>query len=67
MKKPILVVASQFANELEDRIDWDYDRRRNPNTAPFRQEQLLAAAEGADAIFVTPLGRLDNRHLFGGV
>jgi hypothetical protein len=60
MKKPISVVASQFAREIEDRIDRDYDPRRNPNTVPFSREQLLAAADGADAIFVTPLDRLDS-------
>jgi len=60
VKKPILVVASQFAKEIEDRIDRDYDPRRNPNTVPFSREQLLAAADGADAIFVTPLDRLDS-------
>jgi lactate dehydrogenase-like 2-hydroxyacid dehydrogenase len=60
VKKPILVVASQFPKEIEDRIDRDYDPRRNANTVPFSREQLLAAAEGADAIFVTPLDRLNS-------
>jgi len=60
VKNPILVVASQFAKDIEDRIDRDYDPRRNPNTAPFSGERLLAAADGADAIFVTPLDRLDS-------
>jgi lactate dehydrogenase-like 2-hydroxyacid dehydrogenase len=63
VKKPILVVASQFPKEVEDRIDRDYDPRRNPNTAPFSREQMLAAAQGADAIFVTMLDRLDS-HFF---
>ena len=60
MKKPVLVVASQFPKEVEDRIDRGYEARRNPNTAPFSQEQMLAAADGADAIFVTMLDRLDS-------
>jgi lactate dehydrogenase-like 2-hydroxyacid dehydrogenase len=60
VRKPILVVASQFANEIEARIDRDYTPRRNPNAAPFSRDQLLAAADGADAIFVTPLDRLDS-------
>jgi lactate dehydrogenase-like 2-hydroxyacid dehydrogenase len=42
------------------KIDRDYDPRRNPNTVPFSRDQLLAAADGADAIFVTPLDRLDS-------
>jgi len=60
VKKPVLVVASQFPKEVEDRIDRGYEARRNPNTAPFSQEQMLAAADGADAIFVTMLDRLDS-------
>jgi lactate dehydrogenase-like 2-hydroxyacid dehydrogenase len=60
LKKPILVVASQFPKEVEDRIDRDYDPRRNPNTVPFSREQLLAAADGADAIFITLMDRLDS-------
>jgi lactate dehydrogenase-like 2-hydroxyacid dehydrogenase len=60
VKKPILVVASQFPEEIEDRIDRDFDPRRNPNAVPFSREQFLAAADGADAIFVTPVDRLDS-------
>jgi lactate dehydrogenase-like 2-hydroxyacid dehydrogenase len=60
LKKPILVVASQFPKEVEDRVDRDYDPRRNPNTVPFSREQLLAAADGADAIFITLMDRLDS-------
>jgi lactate dehydrogenase-like 2-hydroxyacid dehydrogenase len=60
VQKPILVVASQFPKKIEDRIDRDYDPRRNPNTVPFTREQFLAAADGADAIFVTNLDRLDS-------
>ena len=58
--KPMLVVASQFPKEVEDRIDRDYDPRRNPNTVPFSREQLLAPADGADAIFITLMDRLDS-------
>jgi len=60
VKKPILVVASQFANEIEVRIDRDYVPRRNPNAVPFSPEQLLAAADGADALFITPQDHLDS-------
>jgi lactate dehydrogenase-like 2-hydroxyacid dehydrogenase len=58
--KPMLVVASQFPKEVEDRIDRDYDPRRNPNTVPFSREQLLAPADRADAIFITLMDRLDS-------
>ena len=41
VKKPILVVASQFPKEVEDRIDRDYDPRRNPNTASFQPRTIV--------------------------
>src|SRR5246500_964884 len=57
MTKPILVVTSRYTKEIEDRIDRDFDARRNPNQLPFSQQQLLSAAEGADALFITPADR----------
>jgi hypothetical protein len=52
VKKPILVVAGQFPKEVEERIDRDFEPRRNPNVAPFSKEQLLAAADRADVILM---------------
>jgi lactate dehydrogenase-like 2-hydroxyacid dehydrogenase len=60
MTKPILVVTSRYPKEVENRIDRDYDARRNPNQSLFSQQQLLSAAEGADALFITPADRLDS-------
>jgi len=60
MIKPILVVTSRYTKEVEDRIDRDYNARRNPNQFPFSQQKLLSAAEGADALFITPADRLDS-------
>jgi hypothetical protein len=60
MTKPILVVNSRYPKEVEDRIDRDYNARRNPNQSPFGQQQLLSVAEGADALFITPADRLDS-------
>jgi lactate dehydrogenase-like 2-hydroxyacid dehydrogenase len=60
MAKPILVVTTRYAKEVEDRIDRDYNARRNPDRFPFNQQQLLSAAEGADAMFITPVDRLDS-------
>jgi len=59
MTKPILVVTSRYPKDVEDRIDRDYNARRNPNQLPFDQQKLFSAAEGADAIFITPADRLD--------
>src|SRR6266481_2024964 len=60
MTKPILVVATRYTKEVEDRIDRDYNARRNPNQFPFSLQKLLSAAEGADALFITPADRLDS-------
>jgi len=63
MTKPVLVVTSRYTKEVEDRIDRDYDARRNPNQRPFSQQELLSAADGADALFITPADRLDSGFL----
>jgi lactate dehydrogenase-like 2-hydroxyacid dehydrogenase len=60
MTKPVLVVTSRYPQEVEDRIDRDYNARRNPNQSPFSTQSLLSAAEGADALFITPAERLDS-------
>ena len=60
MAKPILVVTSHYTKEIEDRIDRDYNARRNPNQFPFSPQKLLSAAEGADALFITLTDRLDS-------
>jgi lactate dehydrogenase-like 2-hydroxyacid dehydrogenase len=60
MTKPILVVTSRYPKEVEDRIDRDYNARRNSNQLPFSQEKLLSAGEGAEALFITPADRLDS-------
>ena len=60
MAKPTLVVTSRYPKEVEDRIERDYNARRNPNQGLFSQQYLLSAAEGADALFITPADRLDS-------
>ena len=60
MTKPILVVTSRYPKEVEDRIDRDYNARRNPNQGLISQQDLLHAAEGADALFITLADRLDS-------
>jgi lactate dehydrogenase-like 2-hydroxyacid dehydrogenase len=60
VRKPILVVTTRYAKAIEDRIDRDYTARRNPNQFPFSQQDLLSAAAGADALFITPADRLDS-------
>jgi lactate dehydrogenase-like 2-hydroxyacid dehydrogenase len=58
--KPTLVVTSRYPKEVEDRIDRDYIARRNPGQFLFSEQDLLRAAEGADALFITPADRLDS-------
>src|SRR6201987_3831992 len=60
MTKPILVVTTRYTKEVEERIDRDYNARRNPNQFTFSPQSLLSAAEGADALFITPADRLDS-------
>ena len=60
MTQPILLVTTRYTKDVEDRIDRDYNARRNPSRLPFSQQELLSAAEGADALFITPADRLDS-------
>jgi lactate dehydrogenase-like 2-hydroxyacid dehydrogenase len=57
--KPILVVTGRFTKDVEERIERDFMPRRNPKEAPFQREELLRVAEGADALFVSPVDKLD--------
>jgi lactate dehydrogenase-like 2-hydroxyacid dehydrogenase len=59
MKKPILVVTSRFIKPVEARIESNYEVRRKTDGTSFTRDELLAAAEGADAILVVPFDRLD--------
>ena len=59
MKKPILVVTSHFIKPVDARIESDYEDRRKADGTLFTRDELLAAAEGADAILITPFDRLD--------
>jgi len=58
--RPILAVTTRYTKEVEDRIERDYNARRNPKQLPLSQQELLSAAEGADALFITPADRLDS-------
>jgi lactate dehydrogenase-like 2-hydroxyacid dehydrogenase len=60
VRKPVLVVANHFMDEIEARIDRDYDARRNPHEKPFTNDELIEASSGADALFITLLDRLDS-------
>ena len=59
MNKPILVVTSHFIKPVETRIESEYEVRRKADGTLFTRDELLAAAEGADAVLITPFDRLD--------
>lgn len=59
MKKPVLVVTSHFIKPVETRINNEYEVRRKGDGTSFTREELLTAADGADAILITPFDRLD--------
>lgn len=59
MKKPILVVTSHFIKPVDARIESDYEVRRKTDGILFTRNELLAAAEGADAMLIMPFDRLD--------
>lgn len=58
MSKAILVVLGQFTEDVEARIGREFTVRRVSSDAPTRYEDLLRAADGADAVFMMPV-RLD--------
>jgi lactate dehydrogenase-like 2-hydroxyacid dehydrogenase len=59
MKKPILVVTAHFINPVETRIQSEYEVRRKVDGGLFTRDELLAAADGADAMLIMPFDRLD--------
>lgn len=59
MKKTVLVVTSHFIKPVDARIDSNYEVRRKADGTAFTCDELLATAEGADAILITPFNRLD--------
>jgi lactate dehydrogenase-like 2-hydroxyacid dehydrogenase len=63
VRKPILVVTHRFIEGVETRIEQEYEARRSINGAAFNSEELLATAEGADAMLVTPMDRIDAEFL----
>jgi lactate dehydrogenase-like 2-hydroxyacid dehydrogenase len=53
------VVTAYFVDAVESRLQQDFELRRKKNGSRFPLEELLLAADGADAMLVTPADRLD--------
>jgi hypothetical protein len=61
VKKPILVVTTPFVKPVETRIDNEFEVRRKADGTPFQHGELLAAADGADALFIPHANPWQNR------
>jgi len=59
MRKPVLVVTAHFVDAVEARLQRDFELRRKKNGSHFTPEEMLSAADGADAMLVTPADKLD--------
>jgi lactate dehydrogenase-like 2-hydroxyacid dehydrogenase len=59
MRKPVLVVTAYFVGAVEIRLEQNFELRRKKKGEHFTPEELLSAADGSDAMLVTPADRLD--------
>ena len=59
MLKPKLVVTSRYPPAVEERLEREFDLRRETSGRVLSSAELLVLADGADAIFITPMDRLD--------
>ena len=59
MGKPIVAVTAYFVDAVETRLKHNFELIRKTKGARFTAEELLSAANGADAMLVTPADRLD--------
>jgi lactate dehydrogenase-like 2-hydroxyacid dehydrogenase len=57
--KPKLVVTIRYLPAVEERLEREFDLRRETSGRALSSEDLLVLADGADAMFVTPMDRLD--------
>lgn len=59
MSKPKLVVTTRYLPAIEERLEREFDVRREPSGRVLSSGDLLVLADGADAIFITPMDRLE--------
>lgn len=57
--RPVVVVTRRFPQAVEDRLAAGFDARTNPHDRAFTAAELIAAAQGADALLVTSSDKLD--------
>jgi hypothetical protein len=46
MHRPVLVVTTQFLDDVEARINRDYDAQRSPDGKPLTRDGLIEASSG---------------------
>ena len=59
MFKPQLVVTNPYPAAVEERLDREFHVRREKSGRALSSAELLTLADGADAMLVTPMDRLD--------
>jgi lactate dehydrogenase-like 2-hydroxyacid dehydrogenase len=57
--KPKLVVTNRYLPAVEERLEREFDVRRETSGRALSSVELLALADGADAMFIRPRDRLD--------
>jgi lactate dehydrogenase-like 2-hydroxyacid dehydrogenase len=58
--KPKLVVTNRYLPAVEERLEQEFEVRREASGRALSSAELLALADGADAMFITPMDRLDS-------
>jgi lactate dehydrogenase-like 2-hydroxyacid dehydrogenase len=59
MVKPKLAVTNRYLPAVEERLEREFDVRREASGRALSPEDILVLADGADAMFITPIDRLD--------
>jgi lactate dehydrogenase-like 2-hydroxyacid dehydrogenase len=59
MFKPKLVVTNRYLPAVEERLEREFDVRRETSGRALSSVELLVLADGADAMLITPMDRLD--------
>jgi lactate dehydrogenase-like 2-hydroxyacid dehydrogenase len=59
MVKPKLVATNRYLPAVEERMEREFDVRREMSGRMLSSAELLGLADGADAMFITPMDRLD--------
>ena len=59
MLKPNLVVTTQYLPAIEERLERDFEVHGGADGVKLSRLALLELSDGADAMFITPMDRID--------